>query len=165
MKRCENIRGTMRTFKNNGMAYTQCKSLFMSGTPWSQSPGELEGIFKVLDTTEWEKDNRLKHACDAELKHLIASYKRLLQKETEVETNPKLQKEIGQTTNIFAGILEMIMLRRTAALQWFNGPIIKLTKHLSSNISLPFPDKNRGALTRLEDIDKQNKAEWRREWE
>ena len=104
----------------------------MSGTPWSQSPAELEGIFKVLETQDWPDDNRLKHAYDAKPTNLVASYERLLQKENEVETSPKLQKEMRETTNILAGILEKIMLRRTSDSQWFDGPIIELTKHLSA---------------------------------
>ena len=81
--------GAMRHFYNNTRANGDCKSLFMSGTPWSQSPGELEGSFKVLETLDWPDDNRLKHACDEKLTNLVASYKRLLQKENEVETSRK----------------------------------------------------------------------------
>ena len=106
--------GAMRRFYNNTRANGDCKSLFMSDTPWSQSPAELEGIFMVLETQDWPDDNRLKHACDAKLTNLVASYKRLLQKENEVETIPKLEKETRETTNILAGILEKIMLRRTS---------------------------------------------------
>ena len=99
--------GAMRHFWNNTRANEDCKSLFMSGTPWSQSPGELEGIFEVLMTNEWVTDNRLKHACDDNFKALVASYKRLLQRENQVETSPQLQKEMKETTNTLAGILEL----------------------------------------------------------
>lgn len=84
----------MRHFYTNTRANEDCKSLFMSGTPWSQSPGELEGIFKALMTLDWEEDNRLKHACDEKFTNLVASYKRLLQKEKGVEKNPKLLEEM-----------------------------------------------------------------------
>ena len=69
--------GAMRHFYNNTRANGDCKSLFMSGTPWSQSAGEFEGIFKVLETLDWPDDNRLKHACDEKLTNLVASHKRL----------------------------------------------------------------------------------------
>ena len=68
-----------------------------------------------------------------------------------------------ETTNVLAGILEMIMLRRTPVSQWFNGPIIELTKHQSSNEILPFPKKHQSALYRLEDINKQKGAKRKRE--
>ena len=45
--------GAVRHFYNNTRVNGDCKSLFMSGTPWSQSPAELEGIFKVLETQDW----------------------------------------------------------------------------------------------------------------
>lgn len=57
------------------------------------------------------------------------------------------------------------MLRRTSASQWFDGPIIELTEHLSANVTLAFPEEHRRALNRLEDIDMQKEAERRREWE
>ena len=59
----------------------------------------------------------------------------------------------------------MIMLRRTSASPWFDGPIIELTKHLSSNVILNFPEDHRRALNRLEDSDKQKEAERKQEWE
>ena len=107
--------GAMSTFKTNAWTNGDCKTLFMSGTPWSQLPAELKGIFKVLETHEWPDHSRLQHACDQKLKELVVSYKRLLQKESEIETTPKLQSEMVKTTNNLAGILEMIMLRRTSA--------------------------------------------------
>ena len=105
----------MRKFWDNTRANEECKSLFMSGTPWSQSPGELEGIIGVLVTVDWVKDARLKYACDAPFQELVTSYKRLLQREDQVETNLQLQQEMKKTTDILAGILEQIMLRRTSA--------------------------------------------------
>ena len=68
------------------------------------------------------------------------------------ETSPKLQKEMRETTNTLAGILEKIMLRRTSASQWFDGPIIELTEHLSANVTLAFPEEHRRALNGVTQI-------------
>ena len=105
----------MRNFWDNTRANEECKSLFMSGTPWSQSPGELEGIIGVLVTVDWVEDARLKYACDAPFQELVTSYERLLQREDQVETNLQLQQEMKKTTNILAGILERIMFKRILA--------------------------------------------------
>ena len=157
--------GAMSIFHQNTQENPECKTLFISGTPWSQSPGELAGIFGVLATTDWPKHKQLQYACDEKLKDLVASYKRLLQKESEIEATPKLQTEMRETTNILAGILELIMLRRTSDSKWVNGPIIDLTDHQSSNVILPFPKEHRSALSRLQDIDKQKEAQLRQEWQ
>ena len=82
--------GAMRKFWYKTRANEECKSLFMSGTLWSQSPGELEGIIGVLVTVDWVKDARWKYACDAPFQELVTSYKRLLQREDQVETNLQL---------------------------------------------------------------------------
>lgn len=68
-------------------------------------------------------------------------------------------------TNKLAGILEKIILRRTSDSQWFDGPIIELTEHLSTNVTLAFPEEHRRALNRLEAINKQKEAQRKRERE
>lgn len=52
----------------------------------------------------------------------------------------------------------MIMLRRTSASQWFNGPIIELTEHQLKEAVLPFPEEHKSALNRLEYIYKRQEA-------
>ena len=39
-------RAAIRTFLNNVKENEDCKTLLMSGSPWSQSPAEIEGIFR-----------------------------------------------------------------------------------------------------------------------
>lgn len=57
------------------------------------------------------------------------------------------------------------MLRRTSVSQWFNEPFIELTEYESPEVILAFPEEHKGAIHRLEDMDKQQEAEDKREWE
>ena len=82
--------GAMRTFLNNVKENEDCKALFMSGTPSSQSPAELEGIFEVSETTASPEHKQLQHACEDKLKNLVASYKGLLQRESEMDKSLKI---------------------------------------------------------------------------
>ena len=54
---------------------------------------------------------------------------------------------------------DMIMRRRTSALQWFDGLIIELTEHESPEIIFAFSEEHKSALDRLDYTDKQQEAE------
>ena len=54
---------------------------------------------------------------------------------------------------------EMIMLRRTLAVQWFNGLIVELSKYKSREVIAAVPEKHESALDHLKEIDKQQVAE------
>ena len=51
---------------------------------------------------------------------------------------------------------------RTSMSQWFDSPIIKLTKHELHNVTVAFPEEYRQALNRLKNIDKQKEAKVKR---
>ena len=62
----------------------------MSGIPSSQSHTELQGIFEVLETTASPEYKKLQHVCEDKLKNLVASYKHLLQRESELDKSSKI---------------------------------------------------------------------------
>ena len=123
-----------------------CETVFMSGTPWSNSPKELQGVLQAFEVASckwerdyhpWSEDDRLMRAMPMEFNNLCKAYERLAKKDPRVVDD----KEARNISGAVAKILEAIMVRRTQDSKWFDGPIVDMPPHDVEEREVPFPTK------------------------
>ena len=87
---------------------------FISGTPWSTSSRDLDGLFSVFYVKEtWDMHAPLKKADSQEYNKLITWYEAVLNRKTDVIGKMSNQEPV----KTMAELLEMIMIQRTPELE------------------------------------------------
>ena len=144
--------------KNNG-----CQVWFVLGIPWAKSPRDLQEVLEVLSGSSWEYYPCLKAATGEQYWRLISGYEVLLNR---IEAIPYLLTE-NNLIHIMAEILETIIIQQIGNSNWFNGPIINLSRHTRSIIEVGFPNNFWPFLIEMKNIVKQllNKERSRHEFE
>ena len=76
-------------------AHANTKIWFVSGTPWSTSPRDLDGVFAILYVKEaWSKHARLRKIDLQKYNKLITQYKAVLNRKTNVATKIRDQEPV-----------------------------------------------------------------------
>ncbi len=76
-------------------ALSEAKIWFVSGTPWSTSPRNLDRVFEVFYVKdEWDKHLRLKKAEPQEYMKLISRYKAILNRKSDADSKISDMKQM-----------------------------------------------------------------------
>lgn len=134
-------------------AHADAKIWFISGTPWSTSPRDLDGVFSVLYVKEtWDMHARLRKADPQEYNKLITRYEAVLNRRTDVVGKMSDQEPVES----MAELLEVIMIRRTPESRWFGKTMVELPPHTRTEIAVEFPVDYRPALQQMENLIKSS---------
>lgn len=129
------------------MLYGSAPYRFISGTPWTKSTRDLLGVLSVLCVPSvWGLHGTLYSATPTHYLKLVSEYEFKLARIDQVPAQASDAKMIDQ----IAGILEELMIRRTGESTWFGGPIVEIPEHRRRVIKIPFPEKYREDLTKME---------------
>ena len=162
----------MRAFRSHAALNGDCKSVFMSGTPWSQSPRDLQGVLGVLEaaakadgTVSWNDHPSLKAACHGRFERLMTLYTSLLKNENPGDGDARFRSKVKKATDTFATILEAVMIRRTSQSRWFDDPIIPLPALRHEQREFRFPVRHQAALDRIEEVSKRQHEQEALQWQ
>ncbi len=88
-------------------AHSEAKIWFVSGTLWSTSPRDLDGVFAVFYVkNEWDKRPRLMKAEPQEYMKLISSYEAILKRKSDAASKISNIEPVES----MAELLEIIMI-------------------------------------------------------
>ncbi len=130
-------------------AHSETKIWFVSGTTWSTSPRDLDGVFAVFYVKdEWDKRPRLKKAEPQEYMKLISRYEVILNRKSNATNKINDMEPI----ELIAKLLEMVMIQRTSELRWFGETMVKPPLHTQTKITVEFPIDYKPALNKMGDL-------------
>ncbi len=130
-------------------AYSEAKIWFVSGTPWSTSPRDLDRVFAVFYVkNEWDKRPRLRKAEPQEYIKLISRYEAILNKKSDAVSKISNMEPVKS----MAELLEIVMIRRTSESRWFGKRIVELSPYTWTEITVQFPIDYKPALQKMENL-------------
>ena len=143
----------MSLFLQACTAYTSAKIWFISGTPWSTSPQDLDGVFSVLYVKEtWDMHVQLRKAKPQKYNKLITRYKAVFNRRTDIVGKMSDQEPV----ELMVELLEMIMIQRMPESRWFGKIMVELPPHTRTKIAVEFPIDYRPALQQMDNLIKSS---------
>ncbi len=141
----------MDIYRNGSNKKKECQVWFISGTSWAKSPRDLQSVLEVLSSPSWEHHPTLKAVMREQYGKLISDYEVLLNRTKFISSWSNDNSPIWTT----AKILEILIIRRTGDLNWFNEPIINIRAYIRLIIKVLFPNNFCWYLTEMENKIKQ----------
>lgn len=134
-------------------AHPDARVWFVSGTPWSTSPRDLDGVFSVLYIKKiWDNHARLDKAGPEAYGKLITRYEAILNRSASAASKSNDHEPV----EAMAELLEVVMIRRTSDSKWFGKTMIDLPPHTRTEVSVEFPLNYRSALQEMEKLIKSS---------
>lgn len=143
-----------------------------SGTPFSSTPRPLEGVLWAIERhrpaniTGWNLDNLDSQLDKYESIKLynFTAFESLCHAFEQVHNDNQLDERdfINAADNIFTELekfLQFFMLRRTAEMSWFSGPLLALKPHFHSDIWLEYQNNYPAQTAELINVVEQEKKQ------